>query len=258
MRKGLLTVMISAGLAVCGNMHAADFSLSAGGGGLVGGLFSRYTASGHGIQGGEAVHAVQTQDITQFNYGGFVFFDATYAELSISIQNGVNTWEQMLDVELDNIKPDKGKGWETMMGFSLLAKYPFTLTSRFSLFPLAGVEYQVALVQKRKMSSSSRIYDRTNGIYEKNKDSGALKLSDWNSLFINIGVGADFNLVSGLFIRGELLYGFRLMTPYETDGLTQLQDAIHNHDLKLAGLTSGPSFRIGLGWRFFTLKKREK
>ncbi|MDR1287174.1 MAG: hypothetical protein LBK08_06160 [Treponema sp.] len=256
MKKGLLTVIISAGLALCGNMYAADFSLSAGGGGLLGGLFTRYTASGHGIMGGEVLHVIQTQDISQFNYGGFVFFDATYAELSVSIQSGVNTWEQLLDQVLPDLKSDKGKGWETMMGFSLLAKYPFTLTSRLSLFPLAGVEYQVSLVQKRSLSADNRVYNRTNGIYEKNKDKKALKLSDWNSLFINIGAGADFNLTPGLFIRGEILYGFRLMTPWEKDGLTQLQDTIHNHDLKLSGLTSGPSFRIGLGWRFFTLGNR--
>jgi opacity protein-like surface antigen len=237
-------------------MYAADFSLSAGGGGLIGGLFTRYTASGHGIMGGEVLHVVQTQDINQFNYGGFVFFDATYAELSVSIQSGVNTWEQLLDQVLPDLKSDKGKGWETMMGFSLLAKYPFTLTNRLSLFPLAGVEYQVSLAQKRSLSADNRVYNRTNGIYEKNKDKKALKLSDWNSLFINVGAGADFNLTSGLFIRGEILYGFRLMTPWEKDGLTQLQDAVHNPNLKLSGLTSGPSFRIGLGWRFFTLGKR--
>ncbi|MDR0602007.1 MAG: hypothetical protein LBG42_06450 [Treponema sp.] len=238
------------------NIYAADFSLSAGGGGLLGGLFTRYTLSGDGIMGGEAIHAVQTQNISQINYGGFVFFDATYAELSVSIQNGVNIYDQMLNVELDGIKPDKGKGWETMMGFSLLAKYPFTLTNWLSIFPLAGIEYQVALVQKRQQSSGSRIYNRTNGIYEKNKNSNALSLSDWNSLFINIGVGADFMLGSGLFIRGEFLYGFRLMTPYETDGLSQMKDKIHNPNPKLSGLTSGPSLRIGLGWRFFTPGKR--
>jgi hypothetical protein len=43
-----------------------------------------------------------------------------------------------------------------------------------------------------------------------------------------------------MYLRTELLYGFRLMTPYEVDAPNP----------KLAGLTSGPSLKIGLGYRF--------
>jgi opacity protein-like surface antigen len=138
-----------------------------------------------------------------------------------------------------------------MLSFSLLGKYPFTLSDRFTLFPLLGVEYQVALTEKRKQENGV-IYDRTDGT-EPDKDGNAFNASAWNSFWIDVGVGADFAILRDFFVRGELLYGFRLKTPYEADRLVLAKDQFNDSSPDYSGLTSGPSLRVSAGYRFWNL-----
>jgi len=232
-------------IVLCGSLWGADFSLSAGAGGLLGGFFTRYTASGSSGSG------KMTQKMNQFNFGGLAFFDATYGELAVIIQRGSNTYDEVMSKN-GTLVPRTGDGWETMLSFSLLGKYPFTLTKRFTLFPLLGIEYQLALSERRR-PNGGLIYDRTDGIEETDNNGKAFDISAWNSFWINLGAGADFSITKGLFARGELLYGFRLMTPYEKDGLEQLKAMLNDNSPKLSGLTSGPSLRLSLGYRFWNL-----
>jgi len=231
----------------CGDIWALDFSLSAGAGGLLGGFFTRYESSNSNGSG------KITQDVNQFNYGGLFFFDATYGELAVTIQGGSNNYsEVMVNNKNNNLAGRTGDGWETVLGFSLLGKYPFTLTNRFKLFPLLGIEYQVALSERRQQDGGL-VYDRTNGNQETDKDGNAFNLSAWNSFWIHVGAGTDFALPGNFFLRGELLYSFRLMTAYEQDGLEQLKVMLGDSSPKLGGLTSGPSLRLAVGYRFWSL-----
>lgn len=250
--KKILLFSLTLGL-FCGGLWAADFSLSAGGGGLVGGLFTRYILKADGVSGGNRIKVNAGQDMNQFNYGGLLFFDATYGEFSVSIQNGRNNWKQILDIAgVENNKPSTGDGWETMLGFTLLGKYPFHLRPGFTLFPLLGMEYQVSLVQKRTQADGW-IYDRDDGLRETDKNGNAYKLTDWNSLFVDIGCGADLTLTEKIFLRGEFLYSFRLMTPYEIKNLDYMKEMTGDSNPKLGGLTSGPSLRLSAGYRFWSL-----
>jgi len=52
-------------------------------------------------------------------------------------------------------------------------------------------------------------------------------------------------------VRAELLYGFRLMTPYEVKNLELMKSMAGDPNPKLGGLTSGPSLRLSAGYRFF-------
>jgi opacity protein-like surface antigen len=240
-RWGLL-----ASLAVLSAVSAfgADFSLSAGGGALAGGLFTRYSIEAKG-----AVDMTSTQKIDQFNYGGFLFFDATWAELSLGIQGGSNAWQEDREV-IGVTTSTKGAGTETMLSLSLLGKYPVTLNERFTLFPLAGLEYQIALRERRDPETGAS-YDRTDRARETDSDGNAYALSAWNSLFVDIGAGLDFALDSSLFLRAELAYGFRLRTPYERDGQKAIEKMPGVSETKPKGLTSGPTLKIALGYRFF-------
>ena len=242
MKKTLFFISL---VILCGSLWGADFSLSAGAGGLLGGLFTRYKASGSSGSG------KMTQEINQLNYGGLAFFDATYGELAVTIQGGLNNYDEVMR-KGGSLVPRTGNGWETVLGLSLLGKYPFTLSERFSLFPLLGIEYQIALSQRRR-PDGGLIYDRTDGVQETDVDNKPFDLSVWNSFWINLGVGTDFLIMKGLFVRGELLYGFRLMTPYEADGLEQMKVMLDDNNPKLGGLTSGPSLRLSVGYRFWTL-----
>ena len=230
------------------NLGAIDFSLSAGAGPFAGGLFTRYTLKADGI----SIKIDAGQEMNQFNFGGLFFFDAAFCELDFYVQRGMNTWSQIFDIAaMQSNKPATGDGWETMIGFSLLGKYPFSLTRQLILFPLIGMEYQICLVQERTQPDGS-IYNRSDGLREKDKDGKAYELSSWNSFFVDLGAGIDFALTGKIFLRGELLYSFRLMTIYEKKNLDYLKAMTGDNNPKLGGLTSGPVFRLLIGSRFFS------
>jgi opacity protein-like surface antigen len=233
-----------------------EFGLSAGGGLSLGGLFSRYAITADETVGGVPTFIRLNQGAEQFNFGGYLFFDATYAEFSLDIQGGVNSYKEAARMEQGGevVNNRKGTGSETVLGFTLLGKYPFRLQENLSLYPLAGIEYQIALVEKRK-PEGDREYDRTEGKTEFD-DSRDYPLSLWNSFFINIGAGLDFVFRSPLYARAEFLYSFRLQTPYETAAIDWLVDSygIPAPTLwgnpKMSGLTHGPELRLAMGYRF--------
>ena len=228
----------------CKDLWAADFSLSTGGGGLIGGLFTRYKSSS------TSSSQEMTQEVNQVNFGGLVFFDATYGELVFTYQRGVNNYtEVMASSSQSDFVERAGEGWETMIGIGLLGKYPFSLTDRLKLFPLLGMEYQVARLQRRRQDGV--VYDRADSFMEQDNDGNKFDISTWNSFWIHLGIGADFYVKKDFFLRGELLYSFRLMTSYEKDGLEQLKTISGDNDPKLSGLTSGPSLRLSAGYRFW-------
>ena len=231
----------------------SNFSLGAGAGGLAGGLFTRYSLEAGGILA-IPVDVQVNQEVDQFNYGGFFFFDIPWLEFSISLQGGNNSYRELMSAvsgeESVFSRNDAGTGRELMCGLSLLGKYPFRLNRRLSIFPLAGLEYQIALWEYRK-PEGFKGYDRTDGIREIDAGGRAYTLSLWNSLFIDIGGGLDYVFSPRLFLRTELLCGFRLQTFYEVDGLQKVKTMIKAQDPKLGGLTSRPVLKISLGCRFF-------
>jgi hypothetical protein len=265
MRKILLIIFFTF-LLVTG-LHAAPLSLSAGGGGLLGYTFTRYTLEADTASGGD-MKSVQNMD--RFNYGGFLFFDATYGEFALSLRGGRNSYRETLDAPgFGPAINDQGKGTGTEMtlGLSLLArpqlvfqlikplshlgKPSFRMNEKISWSPLLGMEYQIALLERRK-PDGDRVYDRTKGELEADldKDGNTYALSAWNSWTIDIGVGFDYQLKERLFLRNELLFSFRLQTPYETGALEMARHQTDAGTPTLTGLTGGPTLRTSIGYRF--------
>jgi hypothetical protein len=226
------------------NAIAIDLSLSAGGGGLLGYTFTRYTLEGGNI--------ISTQNMDRLDYGGFLFFDATYAEFSVIIQGGNSAYRENMIYSVASFADSKGTGSETSLGFSLLGKYPFLINEKISLFPMFGIGYQIALIQKRQ-PEGDLVYDRSKGMLPEDRDKNdkPYPLSAWNSFWIDVGAGLDCNIFKTLFLRGELLFGFRLPTSYELGALEVVKNPPMNvSNPKLAGLTGGPSLKFGIGYRF--------
>lgn len=244
--KKYILLMLTALLFVClpNNIFAADFSVSGGVGGLLGYTFTRYTLEGENLY--------STQSMDRLDYAGFLFFDATYAEFSVMIQGGKNSYkENMVNYDI-SLADTKGTGSETSLGFSLLGKYPFTINKKFTWFPAFGIEYQIALTQRRHPSEDF-VYDRSKGQLpeDRDKDDKPYPISAWNSFWIDVGAGFDFNITSKLFLRSELLFGFRLPTSYELGALERVKKPPMNvKDPKLKGLTGGPELKIGIGYHF--------
>ena len=227
------------------SIFAADFSLSAGGGGLLGYNFTRYTLEGGSIK--------STQNMDRVNYGAFLFFDATYAALSVIIQGGYNSYSENMFFDKNAALADsKGTGNELSLGFSLMGKYPFKIKESIRWFPLLGIEYHVALMERRRPDGDF-VYDRTAGYLpeDRDKNNNPYPLSAWNSFWITIGAGLDYYITGPLFLRSELFFGFRLPTSYEMGALEVVKNPPMNAtNPKLAGLTGGPTLKIGAGYRF--------
>jgi len=245
MKKFILTAL-TALLFVCLpiGIFAADFSISVGGGGLLGYTFTRYTLKDENIN--------STQSMDRLDYAGFLFIDAVYAEFSVMIQSGKNSYKENMIYSADSISDTQGTGTETSLGLSLLGKYPFAINKTFTWFPMFGVEYQIALIQRRQPSGSF-VYDRSKGQLpeDRDKDDKPYPLSAWNSFWIDVGAGLDYYITSRLFLRSELLFGFRLPTSYELGALEVLKNPPMNvKNPSLAGLTGGPELKLGIGYHF--------
>ncbi|MCL2609422.1 MAG: hypothetical protein FWD94_05930 [Treponema sp.] len=240
-----LTVLCTS--AVFAQDGAGGFSLSAGSGGSIGGHFTRYR-----IQAGEGEASFRAdQNVNLLEGGAFAFLDATYATLYVGFLGGTGTFDEPVTVggqKLDDFSRS-GRGWESSLGVSLLGRYPFALGERLTLFPLLGMDWHLALSQRR--TDGPAVYDRTNppaGSTDAHLN-GNFKISDWNVLFVRLGAGASFDLTDRLFLRGDLLYGIRLMSRQEKLSLETVKTLTEEDSPKLGGLSSGPTVRIGLGWR---------
>ena len=234
---------------------AAEFTLGGGVGAFMGGLFTRYTLTAEGSINNNPADILSTQEVNQLNFGGFLFLDAAWAELAFSVQGGSNTWTEAMNAKSGStiVMPDSittGTGSEMMLAFTLLGKYPLALNKQFTFYPLAGVELQLAVFEYRQRFGRES-YDRTDGVMETGKDGNPYAISIWNAFLIDIGTGLDFYFHAPLYLKAELIYAFRLQTFYEVDALEQAKVLVSAPEPKLAGLTSGPSLKIGLGWRFF-------
>ena len=233
-----------------------EFTLGGGGGILLGGLFTNYTINADEDTQYGPTWMKMTQEVQQFNIGAYLFFDAAYAELTVNIRHGFNAYkENAVILQGGSTQIDReGTGSETMLGFTLLGKYPFRLNNSFLIYPLAGIEYQIALAEKRKPDGGKE-HNRTSGITEFD-DTRKYSLSTWNSFFIDIGAGMDFYFRSPFYFRAEFIYSFRLITNYERAAINYLKEEFGISQPKLfadpgmRGLTHGPELRLALGYRF--------
>ncbi|WP_198429938.1 hypothetical protein [Treponema primitia] len=238
-------------------LHGAPFPLSAGGGSTLGYTFTRYTLDAEGSLDTEIdgnIKSIQTMD--RFNYGGFLFFDATYTEIALSLRGGQNSYGETMDQKLEggsweSVSDETGIGTEMILGVSLLGKRPFRVNEKITWFPLLGVEVQIALLEQRTPDGDT-VHDRTKGELDEDldKNGNSYDLSTWNSLTVDLGAGLDYQLTERLFLRNELLFSFRLQTAYETGALEMTKNKFHTSDITLAGLTGGPTLRTSVGYRF--------
>ena len=238
MKKAAVVIVM---LSLAHSVFAADFSF--GGGALAGYTFTRYT-----LHGG-SVESVQIMD--RFDYGGFVFFDASYVVFAIMYQAGNGTFRENMILDDSSLADTTGTGNEAVLGLSLLGKYPFTVNERIAWYPMFGVEYHIALIQRRT-TAGGLVYNRDGGRFmeDRDKDNNTYPLSAWNSLWIQIGAGLDYSLSGPLFLRSELLFGFRLPTSYEMGALEVIENLMNIQDPRLGGLTGKPALRISAGFRF--------
>ncbi|MDL2229690.1 hypothetical protein LJC14_05520 [Treponema sp. OttesenSCG-928-L16] len=217
-------------------MFAADFGMSFGGGFEFFGNWTTADTEGELEPLMPGVFMESDQKIADLNYGGFLFFDATYAELFVSVYGG----STKLDAtnKFDYFGPqtqDKSYSKTTSsMNIGILGKYPFVL-NKFTLYPLAGVSYQI-------------FFSGDYGDEYTNEAKVKTKASDFNTLWFHVGGGVNYELPKSLYVKFEALYGFKLIaTKYDTrsdDFVDSVQDG-----KRTSGWVNGFTARIGIGYK---------
>jgi len=239
MKKGLL-VLVLAAIVAGGAFALPAFSFSIGAGGLLGGDF------GGGYTGTATIpymgKSEQTEKNPYFGGGGFIFVDATYAELTFAFfgGSGTTTEEQKNDLGSGTTKWDFSA---TTLNIGLLLKYPFEITEKISVFPLLGFDYAIALGVKANGVKIDDIPFRT------------VKSSDYSAFWFKLGGGLDFSFTDKLFLRGEVLYGIRLKNKAEKDSIDAAKALAATYsatdvDIK-ARLGHGLTAKIALGYKLF-------
>ncbi|MCL2601394.1 MAG: outer membrane beta-barrel protein [Treponema sp.] len=188
--------------------------------------------------------------VTALNFGGFVFFDATFVDLSIAFLTGPIT-TTMETSEIPGIAEkvnEEAKGTMMSLDFTLLGKYPITISDNFTFYPLLGAGYNYVLSAKDEDG---------NDIANAAKDESA---SDWSTFRIHVGIGGDFDLTDTIYLRGQLLgnYTFAPKTLKDSKDLADRLSA----ELSNGGLGDlvkptidangafGGTFKIAVGFRF--------
>jgi len=182
-----------------------------------------------------------TRDLTTGG-GIYGFFDATFAVLGAGLVfNNVRQTVAIPDLS-DTISPTLA-GEEvhrfsfTQLNLSLLLRYPFQVGERWSVFPMLGIDGQIALGDFD--DNLRRDFQQIANMGYEMPTLGEF----WNSLWLRVGVGADINLRGNLFLRGEALYGFKLPSVYDS----RMADF---WEPELRGMANGLHVRLGIGYRF--------
>ena len=216
-----------------GGGYGESFTVSIGGGLRIGGSFTEGTRKEKGTD--EFVEGAfinkynytitETNSRSEFDIGGLIFFDLKYAEINMGAYNGFGEFRQSWNKDYSNNKTIKDKN-ESSTGSSstflfdigVLAKYPIVI-NRITLFPAVGAGYQLWLSAQEK---GKRIPG---------------DLSANNAVWLKAGGGADYRLARSLYLRGELLWGFKL------DSKNEAKDSFKY-------FTHGPAAHVGLGYVF--------
>jgi hypothetical protein len=214
--KKIVMLALSGTLIGAAAFGLPKFGLSAG----AGGFFAADIGGGMKTSGGEQTTAAA-------GGGGYVFMDAVFAELGFGISGG-GTTQKSTGI------PDT-QGSYTALDLSVLGKYPVDL-GFITLFPLAGIDYQIVVSAK----------DQDGG--DQKDELGDLLAPQLKTLWFQIGVGFDFSLAGGFYLRGELLYALRARNKSEERRIDQA---------KLEGFEPqyqagrGPVLKIAAGYKFF-------
>ena len=169
-------------------------------------------------------------------FGFSAYFDATYGVAAIGFKaNGNTHYKSTLVVGASTfITESDDDNRAGFLSFSLLGRYPFTL-GPVSLFPLAGIEYDVNLYWKDVDG-----YDLKASLTDQQK-------ADLNQFWFKFGVGADIGVYKGLYARPLVLLGFKLLNQEERDDLESTISSGATVARKTDFLFEGG---VQVGWRF--------
>ncbi|GHU88008.1 hypothetical protein FACS189476_04390 [Spirochaetia bacterium] len=168
--------------------------------------------------------------------GLYGFFDVTYAELNIGLLFGKTGEDNPVA-----LNPDDPADTLTLR-FSLYGKYPIAVSRMFTIFPLVGAEYDLALwAAKNEGKRTMDFRDITFPVSADKQNANAVEAL--STLWFKAGVGIDTHFTDHIFMRTELLYGIRLNNQNEKYLIDTREDA----DFAIG---HGGDFKLAVGYQF--------
>jgi hypothetical protein len=193
----------------------SGFTLSAGGGIFIGGEI------GGGVSAENYRYDILIK-VPYFGGGGFLFFDAAYAEISFGVFGGGGNLASFVNLNI-----------------GLLSRYPFRINDKFSVFPLLGIDYQITVSAKLKDGGDMLYSDFTTG---EEKIAG-----DLSALWFKFGGGLDYRITEKVYARAQALYGLRAANKFET--IMENRYKWDGYSAKTL-LGHGPTVKLAVGYKF--------
>jgi hypothetical protein len=142
-------------------------------------------------------------------------------------------------------------GIETSLNFGLLVKYPFTVNDGFTVFPLLGAGYKYMLIMSDNRGNTqgrnckeSQVVEMDPGGEDPLKEKITIG-ARYDEIWFKAGVGGDIALSGRIYIRNELLWGFRLNNPYDEYSITvrkmQFKETTYFHH--------GVTYKLAVGFK---------
>jgi len=161
------------------------------------------------------------------SFGGFVFFDISFVELNINYSYG--TLKPYIKGNTITIDPPEELKM-SQLGLSIYAKYKLNL-GKISLFPMAGVEYNIALAVRDAHG---------NDLYANSATKKAFR--DYSQFGLLGGVGLDIPFTPKIFLRAEALFHFRFPSK-DARAIAETRD---DYNITYG---VGPRLKLGIGYR---------
>ncbi|MDR2178162.1 MAG: outer membrane beta-barrel protein, partial [Treponema sp.] len=226
--------LVLAAFTAAGAFAAPEFKLSAG----AGGYFTSDFGGGYKVSAKLPAglgNLIQEEKTPYAGGGGFVFIDATYAELSFGFfgGGGKSIDKREMPAIAGGNSEHKFTTSTAGLDIGLLGKYPFEISEKLSVFPLLGITYRVVISEKMEKLKYG-------------------KPGDFSALWFNLGGGLDFSLTDQLYLRSELLYGLRTGNTYEKNRISAAEKEVKSHTLtpdSKASLGHGLSVKLAVGYR---------
>ncbi|MDR0663730.1 MAG: hypothetical protein LBF80_06620 [Spirochaetaceae bacterium] len=188
------------------------FTLSAGAGMLIGGNLGGGISTENG--------KLDIVKLPYFGGGGFLFFDATYGEISVAFFGGGGNLAWFVDLNI-----------------GLLGRYPFVINDKLSISPLLGIDYQTTL--SAKFNDGADI-DYSTFINRRGKIA-----IDLSALWFKFGGGLDYVITQKIYARIETLYGLRIANRFEENVKTfSTRDGVKTQ------LGHGLTVKLAVGYKF--------
>ena len=179
---------------------------------------------------------IRSQQIQNFNAGGGMFMDVTYAELYVGVSYGFLRYvnKQGTRYSSGNAYSEplrEFRGNALQLGISLLGKYPIDI-GPITLFPILGFNYNTFMFAWDKKGAEI-----------------AQPVKTFSQFGFQTGAGFDYDLGNRIYFRLELLFQLRFVSErmnnyYNFKGVNGSANTY-----QLPGM--GPVMKAGFGFKFY-------